>query len=300
MGTGIGTALAVILEWLDRTVRRISDIEEITGVPVFGVLPRVAGVPTGPQALIVNNPRSPFSEALRRALVAFQLSRSDAQTKVITVTSATAGEGKTTFCVALARAMALTGVGVLVVDADLRRPRVAAAFGGKVSGRIGDVIRGNVAFEAAVSKDAQSRAQFLAAVPERGDPQILLDSLGFATLMDQARDQYDFVIIDTPPLLAATDAAAVGALADANLFLVGWGTTPRTVVMAALRFFSLCRIAVDGIVLTQVNLRRFAKYRDIPESIPYRSASYRTALTAPAGGREPGFSDATPRTARLA
>ena len=276
-------ALAALLERLDRSIRRISDIEEMTGVPVFGFLPNVRNIRAGPEELILDGPRSPFSEALRRALVAFQLSHGKAGVKVIMVTSATAGESKTAFCVASARALAVTGVRVLVIDADLHRPRVAAAFGGDVSAHIGDVIRGRVALEAAVSRDARSNAQFLAAIPEAGDPQILLDSAGLATLMDRARARYDLVIVDTPPLLAATDAIAIGTWADVNLFLVRWGKTPRTVVMAALRFFSLCQIAVDGIILTRVNFRRFAKYGDMPECIPYRSASYRTPLTAPRG-----------------
>jgi polysaccharide biosynthesis transport protein len=289
-GAGIGAALAFGLEWRDRSVRRIAEIEEMSGVSVFGVLPSLRRVRAGPQELILDSPRGPFSEALRRALVAFQLSHSAAGAKVIMVTSATAGEGKTVFCVAAARALALTGVRVLVIDADLHRPRVAATFGGEASVHLGDVIRGRVALEEAVKKDARSSAQFLAATP--GDPQILLDSVGFATLLDRARVRYDLMIVDTPPLLAATDAAAIGTWADVNLFLVRWGKTPRTVVLAALRFFSLCRIAVDGIIMTQVNLRRLAKYDDVLESIPYRSASYRRGSTAPGQSLPARFSGA--------
>jgi capsular exopolysaccharide synthesis family protein len=285
VGAGIGGSLATVLEWRDRSVRRIAEIEDMSGVPVFGVLPSVGRVGASPEELILDRPRAPFSEALRRTLVAFQLSHGAAGVKVIMVTSATAGESKTLFCVAAARALGTTGVRVLVIDADLRRPRVAAAFGGEGSVHIGDVIRGRVAFEEAVRKDPRSGAQFLAAVPERGDPQILLDSDGFATLLDRARERYDLVIIDTPPLLAATDAAVIGAGADVNLFLVRWGKTPRTVVFAALRFFSLCRITVDGIILTRVNSRRLAKYDDIPDTIPYRTASRRNRLTTASAER---------------
>ena len=100
-------------------------------------------------------------------------------------------------------------------------------------------------------------------------------------LMDQARESYDLVIVDTPPLLSATDAVAAGTLADANLFLVCWGRTPRAVVLAALRFFSLCRIAVNGIILTHVNLCEYERYGNVPDSIPYRRASYGSLLTTP-------------------
>jgi capsular exopolysaccharide synthesis family protein len=285
IGTATGVALAVLLEWLDRSVRRISDIEETAGIPVFGLLPTVPRGGVMPQELVLDGPRSPFSEALRRSLVALQLSHDPADLKVIMVTSATAGESKTIFCVAAARALALTGVRVLVVDADLRRPGVAAAFGCKADVHIGDVIRGGVPARDAVRKDARSGAQFVAAVSGGGDPQVLLDSEGFAALIDWTRERYDLVIVDTPPLLDATDAASVGMLADANLLLVRWGKTPHTVVMAALRFLSLCRIAVDGMILTRVDLRRFAKYGDTPESIPYRRTPSRTRSTA--AGLEP-------------
>jgi succinoglycan biosynthesis transport protein ExoP len=166
-------------------------------------------------------------------------------------------------------------------------------LGRQASVHIGDVIRGRVPLEEAVCQDALSTARFLPAVAESGNPRAgLLDSPGFATLIERARERYDLVIVDTPPLLATTDAAAVGALADANLFLVRWGKTPRKLVMAALRFFSLCRIAVDGVIMTQVNLRRLASYDDPCETVPYRSIPYHRALTGPVEAFPPRLSEA--------
>ena len=179
VGSSIGAALVIIREWLDRSVRRTAEFEEMTGLPVFGVLPRAGRVRARPEETILDKPDSPFSEALRRSLVAFQLSHRSGDVKIILVTSATAGEGKTVFCVAAARALALTGVRVLVVDADLHRPRVAAAFGGKSVAHIGDVVRGRVAFQEAVCQDPRSGARYLAAVPEHGDAQALLELGGF-------------------------------------------------------------------------------------------------------------------------
>jgi polysaccharide biosynthesis transport protein len=269
-GAGIGAALAIALEWSDRSVRRISEIEDITGLSVFGVLPSVAGWKSTPEEVILSQPSAPFSEALRRAHAVFRLSRSTTAVKVIMITSAASGDGKTSFCVASARALAMRGLRVLVVDADLHRPRVAGAFGCEASFHIGDVIRGRLPLEEAVCTDVRSGAHFLAAVPECTDTEFILQSGRFAAIIECVRDQYDLVIVDTPPLLPAADAASVGVFADANLFLVRWGRTPRADVMAALRFLSLCQIAADGIIMTQVNLRRQAKYGDYYESATYR------------------------------
>lgn len=123
------------------------------------------------------------------------------------VTSAAAGEGKTSFCVSLARSLAASGTRVLVIDADLHRSRVASAFGCEGHAHLGDVVRGFVDLGAAVRIDARSGAHFLAAIPEEGDTQLLLNSMGFEALVARARAEYDLVVVDTPPILAATDAA---------------------------------------------------------------------------------------------
>jgi capsular exopolysaccharide synthesis family protein len=261
----------------------------MTGVPVFGVLPRADGWKASPEEVVLTKPRLSFSEALRRTHAAFHLSHSAAHVKVIMITSATSGEGKSSFCVASARALAMRGLRVLVIDADLHRPRVAAAFGCEPSAHLGEVIRGRTTLEEAACTDERSGAQFLAAVPEISDPQIVLQSERFAEILGQARDWYDLVIVDTPPLLPAPDAAIVGALADANVLLVRWGRTPRSAVMAALRFLALCRIGVDGIILTQVNLRRQAKYGDT-----YEGPVYRRTSQAPARVLPPIFSGVSP------
>ena len=184
------------------------------------------------------------------------------------ITSAAAGEGKTAFCVSLARSLALIGQRALVIDADFHRSRVAVAFGGRDVPHIRDVVQGRVSLADAVQVDARSGAHFLPAVPERSDPQLLLQSDGFAAMMRGVRETYDIVIIDTPPVMAATDATVIGTFADTTLFLVQWGNTPRSIVGAALRFLHLCGTVVDGIILSQVDLRRQEHYDEVYDRTP--------------------------------
>lgn len=284
VGSGIGTGLALLLERLNQSVRLSSEIEEMTGIPVVGVIPLVRGWRTTPEQYVLNNPRSLFSDALHRVYAAFHLSRVDQEAvKVLMVTSATASEGKTSFCVSLARSLAMRDLRVLVIDADMHRARVASAFGAQVEATISDVVSGHVSLEQAVRRDNWSSAHFLSARPENDDPNCVLRSAGLKAMIDRSRLHYDLVIIDTPPVLAATDAALVGALSDANLFLVRWGKTPRQAVTAALRFLDLCRITVDGMVVTQADIRRDAQYTHVYDST-YHGPRVGRTFPRPGGG----------------
>jgi hypothetical protein len=129
-GLAIGGAFAFLREGFDRRIRQAGDIETVTGVPVFGFLPKVSrwrGLP--PQDYPVNDPHSRFGTALMRIHTALRAPQSLDRKQVILVTSAQPGDGKTTFCTGLARSLAKSGMRVLVIDADPYRSQVATAFG---------------------------------------------------------------------------------------------------------------------------------------------------------------------------
>src|SRR5262249_17825316 len=168
--------------------------------------------------------------------------------QVILVTSARPGDGKTSFCTGLARSLANNRIRVLVIDADPYRSRVATAFGasttrfvpsiGEQSDRLGDLVQ----------TDAKSTAQFIPA-PNEDDLRLLLNSGGFERLLEEARQAYETVIIDTPPVMTSADAAVIGRFADARLLLVRWGRTAWDQMTAAVGFLRLCRVEVDGIIM---------------------------------------------------
>jgi Mrp family chromosome partitioning ATPase/capsule polysaccharide export protein KpsE/RkpR len=248
-GLAIGGALAFLREGFDRRIRQASDIENATGVPVFGFLPKVSrwrGLQ--PQDYPVTDPHSQFCTALMRIHTALGPHRSSNRKQVILVTSAEPGDGKTSFCTGLARSLANNRMRVLVIDADPYRSRVAAAFGASTdraldpiseqAGRLGDLVRA----------DTKSSAHFMPA-PSRDDLQFLFHSGGFETLIEEARQTYDAIIIDTPPVMTSADAALIGRFADTRLLLVRWGRTCWDQMTAAVGFLRLCRVGLDGIVI---------------------------------------------------
>jgi Mrp family chromosome partitioning ATPase len=248
-GLAIGGALAFARETFDRRIRQASQVETATGIPVFGFLPKVSRWGSlQPQDYPVTDPQSRFGVAFARIHAALRAPQSSDRKQVILVTSARSGEGKTSFCVGLARSLAGSRMRVLVIDADPYRSRVAAAFGASAIPSFGPTPEHGIRLGDIVQADPKSGAHFLPA-PNAGDLQLLLHSGGFARLIEEARQAYDIVIIDTPPVMTSADAALIGRFADTSLLLVRWGRTSWDEVTAAVGFLRLCHIGLDGIVM---------------------------------------------------
>jgi succinoglycan biosynthesis transport protein ExoP len=248
-GLAVGGALAFARANFDRRIRQASKVETVTGIPVFGLLPKVSrwhGLL--PQDHPVKNPRSPFGTALVRIHTALRAPQLSDRKQVILVTSAQPGDGKTSFCVGLARSLAQSRMRVLVIDADSYRAQVATAFGASSCPAFGPITEQRVRLGDIVREDAKSGAHFIPA-PNEGDFQLLLHSGGFTTLLEEARQVYDIVIIDTPPVMTSADAAVIGRFADTCLLLVRWGRTSWDQMTAAVGFLRLCRVELDGIVM---------------------------------------------------
>jgi succinoglycan biosynthesis transport protein ExoP len=252
-GLAIGGALAFARETFDRRIRQASQVETATGIPVFGFLPKVSRWGSRqPQDYPVTDPQSRFGVAFARIHAALRAPQLSDRKQVILVTSARSGEGKTSFCVGLARSLAGSRMRVLVIDADPYRSRVAAAFGTSTISSFGPAPEHGIRLGDIVQADPRSGAHFLPA-PNAGDLQLLLHSGGFAKLIEEARQAYDIVIIDTPPVMTSADAALIGRFADTSLLLVRWGRTSSDEMTAAVGFLRLCHIGLDGVVMVGVD-----------------------------------------------
>jgi polysaccharide biosynthesis transport protein len=275
--------IAFVREAADRRNRQASDVETVTGIPVFGFLPKVSrwrGLQ--PQDYPVKDPHSRFGAALVRIHTALCASQSSDRKRVILVTSARPGDGKTSFCTGLARSLARTRMRVLVIDADPYRAQIAAAFGAAAVPAWDPLVEPRVRLGDIVQADAKSGAHFIPA-PKEDDLQLLLHSGGFARLLDEARQAYDVVIIDTPPVMTSADAALIGRYADTRLLLVRWGWTSWDEMTAAAGFLRLCRVGLDGIVLTGVDTGS-AGYGQLA-SYNYDTAPPASRFTRPSSGR---------------
>ena len=187
----------------------------------------------------------------------------------------------------LARQLAADGRRVLLIDADLKRPRALALLGDTRELDLVDLLAERAELDEVLRRDPASGAYYLGARRGVAGTRALLESRAMHRLMLHAREAYDVVIVDTPPLSVAADAALVARDADACLYCVRWGSTPRDMMLQGLRLLALCQIRVTGIVMSQVDTRRHRGYgypqgQLMPPRPPQRLADVTPGLEAPA------------------
>ena len=254
-----GAGLAFLFEHLDDTFRRPEELEKLIGLPVLGVIPKTA-LPRGetrPMALIGHeDPRSAFAEAYRSVRTALQFSTTSGVPKRLTVTSATAGEGKSTTVLSLAMQFAQAGRKTLLIEADLRKPSIHKAL--KLQNDLGltNYLVDSTLQEANVAKPTQIPNLFaIPSGPVPPNPVELLSSARMMSLLEMAAEKFDQVIVDGPPLLGLADALILGNLCDGMLLTVEMGVTPRGYVLGAIKRLRGARVHVLGLVLTKLEAR---------------------------------------------
>ncbi|MCI5059970.1 MAG: polysaccharide biosynthesis tyrosine autokinase [Alphaproteobacteria bacterium] len=260
----LGIALAMLLEKLDNAYRTSSQIEKETGYPCFGVIPRAKKLRRKhPVAdFILSKPSSNVAEAVRTLRMTLNLRSKapDQKTKIVTITSSLPDEGKTTLSSWLGRTSARSGEKVLIIDCDLRRPRLHEAFGKKPDGTIVEFLTGKSPLEQVVYKDKASGADVLFARAVPSNALDLISKERMKNLIIASRERYDLVILDTPASLAVSDARLLASLSDQTLFAVSWDRTPREVVNAGVKQFADFGYERLSLVLTNVDIKRHSKY----------------------------------------
>jgi capsular exopolysaccharide synthesis family protein len=282
---GLGVALLIIflIEFMDRTIKSGEDAESRLSLPVLGVIPdmrmasarygyydsygsgskkrkkpvrkQVAGIqkrggPATPsiEFIPLQQPRSAVSEAYRSLRTALLLSSAENLT-TIAVSSAQPGEGKTSTAVNLAVVMEQLGKRVLLIDADLRKPRLHKIF--KVPNRdglVGCLARGVNPADAIQPTDL-ANLFVLSSGPVPPNPSELLASERMKTILRSAKDQFDLIIIDTPPILPVSDAVVVGAIIDGTVLCLQAGKVPRDEVVSARDRLQMGEVKILGVVL---------------------------------------------------
>ena len=232
-----------------------AEVEEFAGISVIGQIPSVAAwrQDAGPRPM-ATAPTSAVAEAVRNLRTSASFS-GGATPQVIVVGSALPSEGKTTVSLMLAASFASTGKRVLLIESDIRRQSLQTDFGVRVQTGLIDVLTGARRLAEAIHRLEAHGIDLLPA--ERSDAGTVeaLHSDALGALIAEARETYDVIVIDTPPILVVTDARAVARHADRLLFLVRSGTTTQRQLHAALRLFETAEIQVDGLVLNDVRHR---------------------------------------------
>ncbi|MBO1198297.1 CpsD/CapB family tyrosine-protein kinase [Staphylococcus simiae] len=169
------------------------------------------------------------------------------------ITSSRQGEGKTTVSKQLVQSLADTDYKVLIIDADMRRPKIHKRFSFNNNYGLSNVISNQVTFDKALIYDEKTNVDVLTAGTMPPNPSELLDSKNFIDFLDHIKDIYDYIIIDTPPILPVTDALVIGKLVDKTILVINSKATPKDVVVEAKERLDNLNIPIFGVVLNQVN-----------------------------------------------
>lgn len=261
-GLCMGVAFMFLLERLDNVFRSGTQIEGAFGLPTFGMVPLLKRSRRRRDILdyVLDKPASSIAESIRSLRTALLLSNVDNPPKVISLTSSVPEEGKSMTALLLAETSAKLGKSVILVDCDLRRPNLHQTLELSNEKSLVQLLDRSAEFNEVLQVHARTGIHFIAAQPIAAIAIDLLASKAFSTLIQQLRDHYQLVILDTAPTLAVADAAVIGTQSDSVLYVVRWGRTPREAVASGLRMLRDAGVRAAGVVLTQVDLRRHAQY----------------------------------------
>jgi len=248
-------ALVFLLDHLDNTIRSSEEAERLAGAPVLGMIPLQRSM-DGEGML--DRPRSALADGVRSLRTSIDAGETE-RARIVVVSSSVPKEGKTFVSFCLALMFSQSEKRVLLIDADLHRPTMHGLVGVDGERGLAHLLRGEISFEDAVKRGAVGSLDFLPA-GRMVNVTELLERPEMTTLLEGLLTQYDRIIIDSPPVLAVSDARVVARLADRLIFLVRWNSTPRDAVRNGLKLLRSVGIPVSGIVLSQVNQRKHARY----------------------------------------
>jgi polysaccharide biosynthesis transport protein len=290
LGLVLGLVLAFIQETLDTSIGTIEDVETYLDVPVLGVVPHidtranmerlVAQRPAlaemdadalASHALLITHfdPKSPVAEAYRTLRTKIQFARLERMAKTIVVTSPTLQEGKTTTIVNLALTMAQNGQKTLLLGSNLRRPSIYRFFGierepglsdiliGNAEWRdcirtVADILMGRFEMEDIMASPGLDNLHIIEAGPIPANPSELLSTPAMGQFLRAVREEYDVILIDTPPVLPVTDSTVVASQVDAVVLVYQAGKVGRLVLKRAKIHLESARARVLGVVLNDV------------------------------------------------
>lgn len=258
-----GLLAVALFEFLDSGIRTKLDVERRLGARYLGAIPDIESTLDGlraveaPQDYIISHPLSSFAEALRSLRAAVTL-RGNRHPKVIAVTSPLPREGKTTTAVCLARTLAMSGASTVFVDCDLRRHSASDILLAGRQGHLMRVLGGEMPVSQALLSDPDTGLQILGTTVSPSGGRDLLTPELLAKLLDELRTRFEYVVIDTAPVLGIADARAVASQADAVLLLARWRQTSIRAADTALDLLLGANAKVVGVALTMVDIRKYA------------------------------------------
>jgi polysaccharide biosynthesis transport protein len=261
----LGVLLVFVVERWDTGYgfRSADEIQSTLGLRALALVPDLSRRETNgasAEDYIVQKPNSSYAEALQRIRTSLFLADGERTPKTVLVTSSVPLEGKSAIAASLARQSARSGLKVILVDADLRRPRLHEVLGLANQNGLSEVLTGRVSPEAAIKHDERSGLDFLPAGVGVVSPPDLFRTSTMRILLEEMGAYYDLVILDSPPVGAVSDGLTLSGIVDKSLYVIRWEQTPRNVVLAGMRQMFEAGADIAGVVLSRVDVKKHARY----------------------------------------
>jgi capsular exopolysaccharide synthesis family protein len=263
-----GIGLAFLVEYLDNSIKTTEELERVVRLPALGVLPMLTT--NGKRALnpgqsvglsAYEKPKSPMGDAISHVSAALMLSLSGRPPAAIMVTSPNVGDGKTSISVNLASSLAMTGRRVVLVDTDMRRPLDHKIFGLALQPGLSNFITGSVSLEEIIQPTQVPGLSLIAAGTVPPNPVQLLSSQVFVELMQQLRQEFQHLILDTPPIIGFPDGRIISSLTDGVLLVFKHHVTSRESGRLAAHLLEQVNANIFGVVLNMAQAGKF-RYGD--------------------------------------
>jgi capsular exopolysaccharide synthesis family protein len=264
LGFGSGILIALLLELLRPGVQTGAEIEKSFGLPVVGVIPGIwdkkhRGDPRGRLLnTMISEPLSQLSQAVNTMRIGLELS--SARSKVILVTSAIPNEGKSTTAMLLAASSSRSGKRAILVDTDLHQHSASAPTETMRLPGLAELLQGKTTISEVITRDPVTKTYVISAGSAVSNAADCLLSERMRDLIAVLRDEFDYVVIDAPPLLPVLDSLVLATIADKVLMVVAWDHTPRASISEAFKILQPEAHRVAGIVLNKVDLTKMSDY----------------------------------------
>ncbi len=281
LSTLFGAGFALFLEYLDDTIKTTEEVENYLRLPALAAIPAIDSMPkrrlllvggggnddteskASTELLINNDPRSSLAEAYRQLRTSILLSTAGHAPKSLLITSSLPAEGKTTTAINTAISLAQTGAKVLVIDADMRRPRLHSVFGVSNAEGLSTILSNEMQAKEIleiIQYDNDSKLNLLPSGPIPPNPAELIGSEQMANLLEVMQGHFTHVVVDSPPIASFTDGVLIASMVDGVILVVHSGKSSRQVVRRSRQLLQDINAKVFGVVLNNVNLRSQDNY----------------------------------------